>query len=98
MANIVFARVLYDGPWRSAKDAESSLIYKWAYIRRTREFLVRFWNSDALYVYAGVGLKTVNQFVDAPSRGAFFNKHIKEKCKCTRLPHYFRPLPRRESI
>lgn len=95
MANLIFAHALYDGSWRSAKDAESSMIYKWAYIRRTREFLVRFWDSDALYVYSGVSLEKVNQFVDAPSRGIFFNEQIREKYRYKRLGHYFRRLPKR---
>jgi lysyl-tRNA synthetase class 2 len=91
------AHARYDGPWRSAKDPESALIYKWAYIRRTREFLVRFWNSDALYVYKGVALEIINEFVDAPSRGRYFNNHVKESYRYKRLAHFFRRLPRRET-
>lgn len=96
MANLSFAHSRYDGPWRSAKDPESALIYKWTYIRDRRELLVRFWGSDSLYVYAGVSLERVNQFVDAPSRGRYFNCHIKGKYRYRCLEHFFRHLPRRE--
>jgi len=96
MASLIFAHAMYDGPWRSAKDADSSLIYKWAYFRREREFLVRFWNSDSLYVYPGISLEMVNQFADAPSRGRYFNCHIKGKYRYRCIEHFFRRLPRRE--
>ena len=98
MADLIFAHSLYDGPWRLAQDPDSSLIYKWAYIQRSREFLVRFWNSNALYIYQGVALKTINQFVDAPSRGVYFNTHIKHHYRYRRLAHFFRRLPRKETV
>jgi hypothetical protein len=97
MASLVFAHARYDGPWRSAKDAESSMIYKWTYIQRTKEFLVRFWDSTMLYVYTGVSPATINAFVDAPSRGAFFNERIKGKYRHKRIDYFFRRLPRREA-
>jgi hypothetical protein len=86
---------MYDGHWLSAKDAESTLIYKWAYIRRTEEFLVRFWDSTALYVYTGVSLNKVNRFVDAVSRGRYFQSHIEGKYRCKRIDGFFRRFPRR---
>ena len=98
MASLVFAHAMYDGPWLSAKDAESSMIYKWAYIRRTHEFLIRFWDSTSLYVYASVSLTTINAFVDSPSRGTFFNEQIKGKFRFTRIDGFFRRFPpRREA-
>jgi hypothetical protein len=96
MADLATAHALYDGPWRSAKDPDSTLIYRWAYIRQTGEFLVRFYGNTTLYVYRGVSLKTVNNFVDAQSRGRYFNRYIKGKYRYMRIVGFFRRMLRKE--
>ena len=65
----------------------SSVISDFAYDPAVRELTIRF-VSGRLYAYSDVPTDVVTAFGDAPSRGTFFNRFIRD--------HYnYRELPQR---
>ena len=62
-------------------DAVSSVIVRIRYREEGQELLVTF-VSGRSYAYEGVPADIYEAFLDAPSAGAFFNEHVRD-----RYPH-----------
>jgi hypothetical protein len=58
-------------------NVESSCIEAFAYNGTDSILSIRF-NSGSIYEYDGVSLILFDSFLEAPSKGRFFNQHIKE--------------------
>jgi KTSC domain len=58
-------------------DVESSCIKALSFNGTDCILSIRF-NSGSIYEYDGVSLILFDSFLDAPSKGRFFNQHIKE--------------------
>lgn len=57
---------------------ESSAIRRIAHDEASRELRVTF-TSGKTYIYYGVPRATYEAFIDSPSKGQFFNEHIKDR-------------------
>lgn len=67
-----------------APDIESSVISRAFYDAFTRELDIVF-TSGQPYRYFDVPTKVYRQFIDAASKGEFFNAHIRDRYQFERL-------------
>jgi hypothetical protein len=63
---------------RAMPRVESSMIRRIEYEEAARELEITF-TSGRTYIYAAVPKKVYEQFLKAPSKGRFFNDHIKDE-------------------
>jgi len=57
-------------------EVESSNIAAIAYIKEASQLMVQF-NSGSVYAYSNVPEEVYQDFLDAGSKGKYFNAHIK---------------------
>jgi hypothetical protein len=61
------------------QPVESSSIAAIGYSAESRELYVRFRESGETYVYFDVEARVADEFMSAESKGAFFNRRIKDR-------------------
>lgn len=69
----------------TTRIVSSSTLTQAAYDEASRMLCLEF-SSGAIYCYLDVPIATYRQLVDAPSKGAWFNKHIRGCFRFLRLP------------
>ena len=65
-------------------DIESSLIRSVVYDEKTSSLEVNF-RSNTTYLYQGVSTEELDAFLAAPSKGRYFNEHIKPRYEFARV-------------
>jgi len=68
-----------------AKRLNSSMIDRIGYDEDQRILIVTF-RDTGKYLYHDVPVSTFKAFCKAPSAGAFFNLHVKDRFRCSRDP------------
>ncbi len=66
---------------------DSTSIAALAYVPERRELWVRFHGRGQLYAYEDVSASEYQALMQAESKGAFINRHIKPRHPYRRFPH-----------
>jgi hypothetical protein len=66
------------------RRVSSSVIASIGYLARRRMLEIEF-VSGSIYRYLDVGQATYDDFLEAPSKGTFFNAHIKDEYSFVRV-------------
>jgi KTSC domain len=66
------------------RPVSSSMIASIGYLARSRMLEIEF-VSGSIYRYLDVGQETYDDFLEAPSKGTFFNAHIKDEYSFVRV-------------